>query len=260
MMSIRHAFAFLTIIPLPFPSTGDVDEKDLGGSSAFFPLVGLAQGLSASFAFFLLNKAFSPGVTATLLVTGFVVFSGGLHIDGLSDTFDALASRKNRKQMLALMKDSCSGPVGTAGVVLVLLLKILLLKDVFEHTGSAYFCLTMMPVVGKWSMVAALTHGKSARREGLGRIFIEHTGIPQFAVATSLTVLILVLVAGWGGMSSKEELVMSAGVLLAVYLAGRFLLWFFHRRFHGLTGDHIGALNEISEVLFLLAALPLLTA
>ena len=260
MKSIRHAFGFLTVFPLPSSSSGDVDEKDLGGSSAFFPLVGLAQGLSASLAFFFLDRAFSPAVTAALLVTGFVVFSGGLHVDGLSDTFDALASRKTRKQMLAIMKDGCSGPVGTAAVVLVLLLKILLLEDIFEHAGSAYFCLTMMPVAGKWTMVAALFHGRSARQEGLGRIFIESTGCPQFAVATLLTVMIFVLAAWRGGLSPTEGLAMPAAVLLVPYLAARFLLRLFQRRFHGLTGDNVGALNEIGEVLFLLSARPLLAA
>lgn len=260
MKKMLHAFGFLTAVPLPVPSIGAIHEKDLGESSAFFPLVGLVQGLSASLAYLLLEKVFPSGVTAGLIVAGFVVFSGGMHIDGLSDTFDALASRESREKMLAIMKDSSAGPVGTASIVLVLLLKILLLKDIFEHTGGQYFCLTLLPVIGKWSMVAALHHGKSAKKEGLGSVFIGNTKTLQFAVATASTVAILFVISVWRGMYSSGNLVMSSVMLFAVYLSSRFFLWFFQRRFHGLTGDNLGAINEISEVLFLLTVLPFLTA
>jgi adenosylcobinamide-GDP ribazoletransferase len=259
MRKILYAFGFLSILPLPAQSSGAVDEKTLGESAAFFPLVGLVQGLLAAVALFLLEGVYSPGVTAGLMVAGFVIFSGGLHIDGLSDTFDALASRAKREKKLAVMKDGSAGPIGAASVVLVLVLKILLLQSVFERGGGyPYFCLFLLPVIGKWSMVCALYHGRSAKDEGLGSIFINNTGGRQIAVATALSAVILgpMVLLIW--TSAGAGLAMSAVTLATVYFGGSLFRLFLQRRFDGLTGDNLGAVNEISELLFLFALLPFL--
>lgn len=259
MRKIVHAFGFLSILPLPVRSAAAVDEKELGESAAFFPLVGLVQGLLAAAAFFLCDRFYPPGVTAGLIVAGFVLFGGGLHIDGLSDTFDALASRASREKKLAIMKDGSAGPIGAASVVLVLALKIMLLQSVFESGGgNPYFCLVLLPVVGKWSMVCALYHGRSARDAGLGSIFISNTRGRQLVAATALSAAIFGPVVLWGWPSAAEGFVVSAVMLAAVYFGGGFFRLFLQRRFDGLTGDNLGAVSEISELLFLFALLPFL--
>jgi len=259
MRRILYAFGFLSIVPLPVQSFAAGDDKALGESAAFFPLVGLVQGLLAAAAFFLLERTYSPGVTAGLMVAGFVLFSGGLHIDGLSDTFDALASRASREKKLAIMKDGSAGPVGVTSVVLVLVLKILLLQSIFERGGgNPYFCLVLLPVIGKWSMVCALYHGRSARDEGLGSLFIKNTKGMQLAVATALSAAILgsMVLRMW--ISPGAGLAMSAVVPATVYFAGSLFRLHLQRHFDGLTGDNLGAVNEISELLFLVAVLPFL--
>jgi adenosylcobinamide-GDP ribazoletransferase len=258
MRKILYAFGFLSILPLPVRSAA-VDEKELGESAAFFPLVGLVQGLLAAAAFFLCEKVYPPGVTAGLMVAGFVLFGGGLHIDGLSDTFDALASRASREKKLAIMKDGSAGPIGAASVVLVLVLKIMLLQSVFESGGgNPYFCLVLLPVIGKWSMVCALHHGRSARDEGLGSLFIENTKGRQLAVATALSAAIFGFMVLWTGMSAGAGLAISVVMPATVYFAGSLFRLHLQRRFDGLTGDNLGAVNEISELLFLFALLPFL--
>jgi len=184
------AFQFLTIMHVK--TLDNVSDRDMGRSSAFFPLVGAVQGVLLSFSSFLLMKIFPPELTNGLLVLLLVIMTAGLHLDGLADTFDAIASRKNRAEKLAIMKDSAVGPFGVLSIVLVILLKYISLNALFLHSSliAYYASLFLMPVLSRWAMVVAIFHTKSARQDGLGKIFIEQTGMKELFIAT-LSVLIL---------------------------------------------------------------------
>jgi adenosylcobinamide-GDP ribazoletransferase len=111
-----------------------------------------------------------------------------------------------------------------------------------------------MPVISKWMTVPAMYHGVSARKDGLGKIFIEHTGAGSVLAATGIVLLLFLPVSFLHiGTSAAGGVGLWALSLTVFYVFGLSAISFLTKRFGGLTGDHFGALTEISEILFLLA-------
>ena len=82
-----------------------------------FPLI-LSLALAA--AAVLLDALFHPGLSTALVLLLYVLSSGGFHLDGVADTFDALAAKGDRERKLDIMKGGTNGAVGMAAVVFVL--------------------------------------------------------------------------------------------------------------------------------------------
>jgi adenosylcobinamide-GDP ribazoletransferase len=245
------AVQFLTIIPVRIK--GEVTEADMAQSSAFFPLVGLMQGVLLVLADILLGSVFHPDLTLALVLLVLVVSNGGFHLDGLSDTFDALASKGGRERKLEAMKDSSTGAIGVTAVVFALAVKYLALKSAANFTSYKYYsALLFMPVLSRWGMLVLMQHGRPARDEGLGRIFVAGMKPAHLMAATCIVAVLMTvpvfLASVWAG---PVQHVFNAGVLVAVYVFALLLAKFFQSRFGGLTGDTLGASGELIEIFFL---------
>lgn len=260
MKKVLLAFQFLTIIPLK--DTGKVPEEEIGSASTFFPLIGITQG-----AFFVLSgtiflRFFPPELANGLLVMVIVIASGALHLDGLADTFDAIASRGDKEKKLTIMKDSTIGSAGVAAIMLALLLKFFALNSLFRSSSvTFFFWIFLMPVFARWVMVPAAFHSKSARQGGIGRMFIENTRVKELITATLLTLLslflIFVVIDKTLGMDSNFSgfIFQSLFILIMLYILSLIATWFSNRMFGGMTGDTLGAISEISEILFLMVVI-----
>jgi len=255
MRKILLAFQFLTIIPVK--EMKDVSEKEMGGASAFFPLIGFIQGTLFVVSAGLFLKIFPPELANGLLVLVIIITSGGLHLDGLADTFDAIALRGDREKKLLVMKDSTIGPVGVIAIVLALLIKFLALNSLFHYSlFTFYYSLFLMPVLSRWVMVTAIFHGKSARQDGIGKIFIENTKLKELVIATLLVIGCWLLVVSFL-LSSLFTIHYSLFLvsISVLYIFSLVSVWFCNKKFGGMTGDTFGAVSEISEILFLLIVL-----
>ena len=254
MRKILLAFQFLTIIPVK--EIKDVSEKEMGGASAFFPLIGFIQGTLFVISAVLFLKVFPRELTNGLLVLVIIITSGGLHLDGLADTFDAIALRGDREKKLSVMKDSTIGPVGVIAIVLALLLKFLALNSLFHYSlFTFYYSLFLMPVFSRWVMVTAIFHGKSARQDGIGKIFIENTKLKELVIATLLVIGCWLLVVSF--LLSSLFTIHYSLFLVSIpvlYIFSLVSVWFCNKKFGGMTGDTFGAVSEISEILFLIMA------
>jgi adenosylcobinamide-GDP ribazoletransferase len=267
LRNIALAFQFLTIIPIK--TTGEVSEKDIADSSIFFPFVGAFQGLILVVLSCLLLKVFSPEITAVLALFTYFLTNGGFHQDGLSDTFDAISVKssgnqaKDIQKRLAIMKDSTIGPIGVTAIVFSLLLKYLLIKEILHISGDACLFLFLMPIYSKWAMISVMYHSKSARSDGIGRIFLEHVGLKRIALSTLLMVFTgLIAVYAWGYCTFSlaqwgeyEFILFLLCEIAVIFLFCLFLRHIFTNKFGGLTGDNFGAIHEISEIIFLFVAL-----
>lgn len=251
MKKLILAFQFLTVIPLR--DTGEVPDRDVGSATVYFPVVGILEGGLLSILAWLFLKVFPGEITSGVLVVVMAIINGCLHLDGLADTFDAIASRGNREKKLAIMKDSTVGPAGVAAIALVLLLKYLLLNAVFFYSTfpGYYTALLLMPILSRCTMVWAIFHCRSARQDGLGRLFIEHTGVKQMVSATVLTIAAVCVVLG---ITSDLELLSFhlMFVLPVLYFFSVSAVWFFRKHFGGMTGDSIGSVYEGAVLLFLM--------
>jgi adenosylcobinamide-GDP ribazoletransferase len=252
MKKLLLAFQFLTIIPIK--GSGEVSDQEMGSATVFFPLVGMVEGILLFVSAFLLLKILPAEVANMLLVLVLVIINGGLHLDGLSDSFDALAARGNNDRKLSIMNDSSAGPAGVISIVFALLLIYVFLNAVhFLAQGTLYFAiLVLLPVAARWSLVPSAYYGKPARRDGLGRLFIEHTGTREFLIATFSTFLIVFIICI--AFSNVDLFVFFCMLIFPVLYAASLLgVWFFRGHFGGLTGDSFGAVNEISKLIFLIS-------
>lgn len=232
------ALQFLTIIPLPFAVR--CEKEDLGRSTALFPLAGVTIGALLVGLNWLISPWLARPLCDALLITALAALTGGLHLDGLADVCDGLAARGGRERFLAVMKDSQVGAVGAVGLVLCLLLKWQALVAVpIELKWQA---LLLFPTLARFGQVFALTGARHARQDGLGATFVRGTGgvalFLAFFTAASASVFLLGL---------KGVVALAAVCLLTA--AGRL---FFQRRLGGLTGDTVGCISELNEIMALM--------
>jgi adenosylcobinamide-GDP ribazoletransferase len=261
MRSLLLAFQFLTIIPIRV--RGEVTGRELSRSACLFPVVGAFQGLIAVLVFLCVGKGFPSEVTGALILLALVLTNGGFHLDGLADTFDALAVKStgdeglDRERRLAVMKDSSSGSIGVTAIVFAVLLKFLFLGIVISYTPPFTFpaLLFLMPVFSAWAMVLSLCHGISARPDGLGKLFIDSTGKDTVVLSSLFVVLLCVFPSIYCYRTFGPGIItFFPAISITLYLFSLFSVWFFRKRFGGLTGDNFGAVHEISEILFLFTA------
>ncbi len=265
---ILLALQFHTIVPVKV--SGEVTERDLARSAPFFPLAGALQGLLLAAASLALADAFGPNIGGGLSLAVLIIASGGFDLDGLADTADALAVKTSgdpeacRQKRLDIMKESTVGAMGVIAIVVSILLKFLLISGALA-SGYApgrrwlvFALLFAMPAFSKWITLPAMYHGQPAREDGLGRIFIGNTGFREVACSTFLLAGIW-LVAFYPALYLKD--VSLTGCiefflfpLVFFYALGVLGVKFFAKKFGGLTGDHLGALTELAEALFLLIA------
>ena len=237
MKGLLQAISFLTILPVG--QAHALEGKDLARSMAFFPLAGLLIGLLLLLGHYLFSF-FLPKTLVLWFVIGLLVFlTRGLHLDGLADTMDGLASGGTKEKILEVMRDSRIGPFGVISLILLLGAKFHCLNQIPDPSLPCSFI--VMSVLGRNAMVLVCYRSSYARREGLAKPFVEHLRIHEVAVSffTALGITLLLM--------RLQGIVVFFGVGL-FSLGCRF---FFKRRLGGITGDILGATNEMSEVLCL---------
>jgi adenosylcobinamide-GDP ribazoletransferase len=252
------ALQFLTIIPVK--SLTRVAESHIAKSASFFVIVGIVQGILLLATDLGTGKLFHPSLVAGIVLLVLVLSNGGFHLDGLADTFDAIAVKPEgdrahaKLTRLSVMKDGSTGPAGVTAIFFALLLKYLALVNLSHFPVFTYYSsILLLPVISKWAMVISMYFGNPAREDGLGRLFIARIGLQEVIISTFLLVLFFVVPQLFLSPYIPVGQNVFYGVLLGtVFFVCRTCLLFFDKKFGGLTGDTLGAISEITEILFLL--------
>ena len=243
MKAFFAALGFLTIVPLPPEWAGG--EKELRRSVWFFPAVGMVIGAAAAAWALAAAAVFPPLLAATATALFLVLASGGLHLDGLADAMDGLMSARPRERVLEIMRDSRIGTMGVLGVTGCLLLKVTALAGAAPTLWPA--AVFLMPLSGRCAILVMMSLLEYARGDsGLGTAFSKDAAaIPRSAV-TGLVIL----------FTASVVLLGTAGAVGA-FLTLAFALVFcrhVNNRIGGYTGDTLGAICELSEILPALVA------
>lgn len=238
VLQLGEALRFLTIIPMPWlPPMG---ERAMIAAIPWFPAAGLLIGALLLPVGWLASLAWGDLTRAALVVVAWGVITGGLHLDGLSDTFDAVMSWRSRERKLEIMKDSRIGAMGAIALVAVLLLKVALVAE----AGPAWWqAVLLAPALGRWADCYGIFWFPAATEGGLGRAFHDRVRRPDFVAASATVGLAALLVAGAAGLVA----------LVLVWGAAHLLARWWTRELGGLTGDTYGALCELGEVVALAA-------
>jgi len=243
MKKFLIALQFLTI--LPFNIKGKIEEGDFGKSLAYFPIVGLLIGLFlASVAY--ISAFLPPLVVSILILIVWIVITGGIHLDGFADTCDGFYGGRPKEEILKIMRDSHIGAMGVAGIAMLLLFKFAILSSI--RPEDLWKVLIMTTVSARWSQVLACSVSEYARDEGKAKYFIKYAKKTDMFMGALFT-----LILNWFLMGAK-------GVILFALLSAVISLFiqFVKRKIGGMTGDTIGATNEIAEATALLFTLILL--
>lgn len=243
MTSFLLGLQFLSIIQ--FKNDKEIDLEKLGKSTAYFPLIGLLLGLILIAANFIYTKFLPQTVANILLLITLIAVRGGFHLDGFADTIDGFFSGRDKEKILEIMKDSRIGSHGVVGLVCLILFKFTLLNSISEL--YKWKALLIMPVFGQLTMVFPISLYPYARKEGLGKIFAEHSGVLQLTIASITALIIMIFLFKAGG------LILIIGFLISVFILTRFSL----KKINGFTGDVYGAIEELMEVIMLFMILVL---
>lgn len=238
LRALATAFGFLTRLPVGHTT----EQSQLGRALAWFPAVGAALGMTLVGLERLLRGHLAPELVAVLLVTTLALLSGGLHLDGVADVFDALGGgRGDRDRMLAIMRDSRIGAHGATALVITIAAKVFAIIWLLHH--RQIWSLYAAPVAARWAVVPVVVFFRYARPEGLGRAFNGHGRPVHVLGATCVAALSI----GWLG---PRAAVAAAAALVTATGTG---LWL-SRHLGGLTGDVYGAAIELAELTFFIVA------
>ena len=245
------AVQFLTRLPLS--STSHASPAALQQCVKYFPLVGtlvggLAAGVLAG------SLAFWPVWLAVLLaLAAEALLTGALHEDGLADFADAFGGGWTREQTLAILKDSRIGTYGALALLLYVLLRAGALVTLLGDEPLNDWPLWVSPLVasvaiGRWTLVLGMwALPPVADRESLSRSMSRELGVADLAWATFFMSL---AAAPWVYLQPAN----SSLALLLIALAMGCLLRLIRRRLGGISGDCLGCLACVTQLLVLLAA------
>ena len=237
MKKFLLALQFLTIIPIKVKSA---DDKEIADSLIYFPIAGLLIGLALAGINGLLGFLNFPRLaTDAILIVSLIAITGGMHLDGLADTSDALLSVRNKDEMLKIMRDPHIGVMGVIGIISILLLKIAFLFSLDPSLVPAG--LILMCVLSRWSLVLCLFLFPYARQEGKAKAFAEGINSKIFILATIIAFVCALVTAGLKG------LLILGIITLYACLFNKLI----SKKIGGITGDTLGAMNESAEAIVL---------
>lgn len=237
---LRLALTTLTVLPVHGPE--QLDRRTAGAAMSLAPLVGLLLGLVAAVVLEGVARVSGPLLAAALAVAVLALLTRGLHLDGLADTTDGLASYRTPERALAVMRSPETGPLGIGVLVLVLLVQVAALQACLL-AGRGGTSMVLAVVVGRLAVTAACTtRTPAASPTGLGAMVGGTVPVP--------VVLVLVVVVCAAGASVLPVVQAVVAVLAGLGLAG-LLLRHAVRRLGGITGDVLGALVEATTTVVL---------
>jgi adenosylcobinamide-GDP ribazoletransferase len=232
------ALMFLTRIPVGKRHV--FRSEDLPRSTVYFPIVGLMIGLLGGLVLFC-AELFVPPIVAVLLCMGVTVTAtGALHEDGLADAADGLIGGLERERRLEIMKDSRLGSYGAVVLWFSLTAKLFLLAALLEKGIFTAVCaLVVAHGLGRAATVTLLFRRQYVRTdESKASPFGNTVTFKEFVTALLAPVLLSFALLG-----SKAVLLLVVAAV-ATWAAGAY----FHKKIGGITGDCLGAANQLVEL------------
>ena len=235
LREISSVFSFLTILPASNSSLENTAKY-----MYLFPIVGIAIGLLIGSMGFGLSMFLDPLVVGLLVVSALAIVTGIHHIDGLADFADGLMVKGSKEKTIKAMKDLSAGSAGIVSIVLYLMGLIITvsLKSGYE----LFLVILLSEIVAKYSMVLMAAISKSAS-VGSNSPFLQlMKDKKKIAVSTVITLLPIILLGGLYG-----TIIFGAAIMFTLFMTGLST-----RSFGGITGDVLGATNELTRLVSML--------
>jgi adenosylcobinamide-GDP ribazoletransferase len=240
---LKESLRFLTRLPMG-SATPDGDAP-LTRAAWAFPLAGVVVGLIGAAIYVLAHELrLPPWVAAALAVAATLTVTGALHEDGLADTADGFGGGDTRERKLEIMRDSRIGAYGVCALILSFLLRVAALAS-FANPAQAVWALIAAHGGARAALPLFMALVPPARRDGLAYA----AGRPSSDRVITASVLgILILAIALGPAHGIAAL-----IFLLVVIA--LMAWLSVVQIEGQTGDVLGAVEQVSEIVILLVAL-----
>jgi len=231
LREIGSVFSFLTIIP-----ANNSDLQTVAKYMYMFPIVGIIIGLIVGSFALGLSIFFDPLIVALLVVGALSVITGIHHTDGLADFSDGLMTKGTKEKKLQAMKDVSTG---SAGIVSIVLYVVGIIIAISLMSGFVLFqAILLSEILSKFSMVLQASFGRSAAAGSNSPFLQIMQDKKKLAIAGIITLTPLVILGGTTGL-----IVFACTIAITM-----FILTISTRSFGGITGDVLGATNEITRL------------
>lgn len=241
LADLRRAGQLLTRVPLP----GDLEPPEPGSLARalrVFPLVGGALGAVSGLVLVAASFLGLPGLVSVLLaLAAGMILTGALHEDGLADTADGFGVRRSAAERLAIMRDSRIGTYGVLALGMVVATKASALAALDPWVACAALIGAGAASRATFPVLAVVL--RPARSDGLGAgMGRPSASTVAAAIAIGTAVAMATLGPGRGAIA-----------LLAAAAAVAALAWLARRQVGGYTGDILGATQQVTETMMLVA-------
>jgi adenosylcobinamide-GDP ribazoletransferase len=241
MSGFLGAVQFLTRIPIRLRRAPDV-----GTSVPWFPVVGAIVGaVVGGVAAGLMELVPSTVAAAIAIVVGLGI-TGAFHEDGLADTADALGgwTPATRREIL---QDSRHGTYGVAALASSIIVRVLCVAALAP--AAAFAGLVAAHSLGRAAAVGVIALAPSPADEGLGADSVRSARRSSALVGAAGGVAIAALATGWW----------VGPLVLAAFAAALAVALLAVRAFEQISGDHLGAVEQVAECLVLVVVTGLAT-
>ncbi len=230
---------------LPAPTALNWRAEDMSAALKYFPLIGFVVGGLALAVYHAATLLGLPHDLAVgLSVAASVCITGGLHEDGLADAADGLGGGMDAEQCLHIMRDSRIGSFGALALILCLWLKL----SALSHLSAVWLGPVLLAGhgVSRWAALCLAFRLPYLRGEGKAKSVLERASWRDGAWSAGLTApsLFWLPAAAWWA-------------LLPAAAVGWWFYRLLRRRLQGYTGDCLGAMQQLTELGFYIAAVAL---
>ncbi|MBU2916272.1 adenosylcobinamide-GDP ribazoletransferase [Reichenbachiella agariperforans] len=244
---------FLTAIMfytrIPCPRWVDHSADHLNQATRYFPLIGWVVGGTSALVLFAVGQVLPISLAVLISMVVSILITGGFHEDGFADVCDGFGGGWTKEKILTIMKDSVLGAYGVIGIILVLMIKFFSLSELIQQVDLWTACMVLFVAhslsrtVSVWMIFtdSYVRENEDAKAKPIAKQMSKAT----FLVANLFGFIPLVLIP-------KIEILLLIPVLLMVK-------WYFSRYFKkwigGYTGDCLGAVQQVAELIIYLTIL-----
>ena len=231
LKEISSVFSFLTILP-----SSSATLENVAKYMYVFPIVGIVIGILIGSLGFGLSFFLDPLIVSLLVVASLAIITGIHHADGLADFADGLMVKGSKKRKISVMKDLSIGSAGIVGVVLYIIGLIITLS--LTSGFDLFKAILISEILAKFSMVLMASLGNSASL-GSNSPFVSIMKDKKKLGAAFIIMLMPVIAIG----ETIGLVMLIVSISLTIFLLG-----ISNRSFGGITGDVLGATNELTRL------------
>ena len=237
---------FMTRIPIRIETGFD---EEFHKSIVYFPLVGFVIGIITYIFGWLSLTIFDPFISAIVITLIEVLTTGGLHIDGLGDTFDAIYSNRDKERILEIMKDSRLGTNSLLAIMFLILLKIGFIYSIINN--NLLWTVIFMPVVARLGVIVMMYKTVTPRENGMGNLFIGKASTSMFTIAILYTIILMIGISKLIFLASTFEAMMLISTIIILFIFNNLFKKHIYKKIDGVTGDILGCTIELGELIYL---------